>query len=620
MLSTPPPARDAASAPLSWAVLVRKALRPAHVGHLLRAWALMPAARRRPFVIWRGRVLTYAAVYRQAQRYAQLFRAIRRGCRARGELEADSALHIGIYQENAPTFLFAVFGAALAGDLVFALNTGFRGDVLAGVLEQSAVKLLITSPAELAQVQRAISGRPGLGHVRLLLDAERAPVGMETLEEALAGAARVRDRTRTDAAAPLLVLYTSGTSGLPKAIGCSHLKLWGAAWLTAARLGLRPTDRGYLAMPLFHSNAWLLGVMPLLLVGGSFVLAPHFSARAFEQDALRYGVTYLNYVGQPVHYILSALEKKYGSLDAARAVLAKDPRSRLRIAHGNGATARDRQALARCFGMQHVYELYGSTEAVITTALRPTDPPDSVGRAPRNVVILNERDEECVPATLDASGHITNYRAAVGEICARTPRDNLHFDGYWGNEEATGHKYRGGHFHSGDLGHIAVIDGRRYLYFDGRTEDWIRKDGENFSAESVAQYARALPGVASAVAYGVPAPVADERVAVALELQEGATFDAKEAFAWLVEQQRAGGMDPKWMPDYLWLMDELPVSPTQKVLVRELKRRHFDLSSPRATLYMRERGSERFRRMLPQDVTALRAEFAKNGRARLFPA
>ena len=119
------------------------------------------------------------------------------------------------------------------------------------------------------------------------------------------------------------------------------------------------------------------------------------------------------------------------------------------------------------------------------------------------VQILNERGEACPPAELGPDGKITNYAVAVGEIC-RVAADTGLFQGYFDNPDANSSKYRGGVYHSGDLGHILERDGKRYLFFDGRTDDWIRKDGENFSALQVARLIQEHPDIVLAAAYGVP--------------------------------------------------------------------------------------------------------------------
>lgn len=589
-----------------------------HLGQLLRARATLPGLRDRPFLIWGERSYSYAETYQEALRYAALFRRTRNALVARGELAREAPLSVGLYRENAPSFVFAVLGAALERVVVVALNTGFRGDTLAALLDRAEVRLLLADQERLEQLEPVLDGRPTLGPERVLVDAA-SHARFPRLDDALREPATAPG-TRPRGEQPLLVIYTSGTTGVPKGIGCSHIKLSGAGLFVSYRIGLRPSDRGYVCMPLFHSNAWYLGIMPLFVLGGSFVLKPRFSASAFEDDVLAHGVTYMSYVGQPLHYIVEKLERKYGGGDAVREALARHPRNRFRLAHGNGALGTDRAKLADYLGMEHIYELYGSTEAVINTVVKPGDPLDSVGRIrAKNIVVLDEHGRECPPAEVDERGRILNYEAAVGEICARMKRQSLLFEGYFGDDAATRGKYRDGHYHSGDLGHVRVIDGQRYLYFDGRTDDWIRKDGENFSAESVARFVCDEPGVALAVAYGVPAPVSDELVAVALELRDGARFDPAALTERLLGHQREGGMDPKWMPDFVRVVEQLPRTTTDKVLVRVLKRESVDLArNPDMKLYRRRRGDVTFQPFTHADYEAFRDELAGNGRAHLL--
>jgi fatty-acyl-CoA synthase len=349
------------------------------------------------------------------------------------------------------------------------------------------------------------------------------------------------------------------------------------------------------------------------------VLKRRFSASAFESDILRYGVTYMNYVGQPLHYIIAAIEKKYGDSVAVEMALAHHPNNRFRIAYGNGASTVDRKKCLRYFGMEHIYEIYGSTEAVITTANRPGDPIDSVGRADRSIVILDEDGQPCEPARVSSDGKILNYDRTVGEISRKINGESLRFDGYFENQKASQDKFRGGYYRSGDLGHIRIIKGKRYLYFNGRTDDWIRKDGENFSADNVAEYAVRLPGVKQAIAYGAPCEVSDEKVMVTIELQKGVTFDPQACFVWYTKQQTEGGMDPKWMPDYVRIIDSFSLTDTQKLLVRPYKREHFDLEShPNMVIYFRQRGDTQYRRFTEQNYKALKKAFIDADREALL--
>jgi fatty-acyl-CoA synthase len=330
-------------------------------------------------------------------------------------------------------------------------------------------------------------------------------------------------------------------------------------------------------------------------------------------------VGFLNYVGQPLHYIIDALEKKYGGGEAVEKVLARHPANRFRIAYGNGASVVDRIKLTRYLGMDHIYEIYGSTEAVITTANRPGDPIESVGRVDGSIVILDEEDRECPPGIADESGRLVNYDQAVGEICRRIGENNLRFEGYFANAGATAQKFRGGVYHSGDIGHIRVIRGRRYLYFNGRTDDWIRKDGENFSAENVLHYAQQMPGVDCAVAYGAPCEVSDEKVMVTVQLKKGESFDPDAVHAWLMKQQKECGMDPKWMPDFIRVIDNFPVTDTHKILVRPYKREHYNIErNPMMRIYCRGRGENGYHLLTPDEYQAIKECFIKNGRESLL--
>jgi fatty-acyl-CoA synthase len=395
----------------------------------------------------------------------------------------------------------------------------------------------------------------------------------------------------------------------------------GAGFVVQSAVHLNKNDRGYISMPLFHSNAWYIGILPQMIAGGSFVLKRRFSASAFEEDMLAYGITFLNYVGQPLHYIIDALERKYGSGEAIESALAKHPRNKFRSAYGNGATVNDRIKLKRYLGMDHIYEIYGSTEAVITTANRPGDPIDSVGRVDSSIHILDEEGRECVPGITDSSGALTNYDKSVGEICRKVGDNNLRFEGYFGKEGAASQKFRNGWYHSGDLGHVRIVNGKRYMFFNGRTDDWIRKDGENFSAENVLLYAQNIPTVDCAIAYGAPCEVADEKVMITVQLKAGIAFDPDKVYAWFIKQQKEGGMDPKWMPDYIRVIESFPVSNTQKIIVRPFKREHFDLEcNPGMQIYYRKRGDNTYRSLTLDEFGKIKEAFRLNGRETILTA
>jgi fatty-acyl-CoA synthase len=318
--------------------------------------------------------------------------------------------------------------------------------------------------------------------------------------------------------------------------------------------------------------------------------------------------------------VLSALDKQYGG-DEARILreVGAHPRNRLRYALGNGAAAPDIERFSRWFGLEDMFELYGSTEAAISTFRKKGDPRGSVGEiGDAAVQILNERGERCPPAVLDADGRITNYAEAVGEIC-RAAADMGLFQGYFDNPDANSQKYRDGVYHSGDLGHVLERDGKRYLFFDGRTDDWIRKDGENFSALQVARLLQEHPDVVLAAAYGVPCAVSDELVMAALKLRAGVNFEPKAFFDFCEDLVARGGMDRKWFPDFVRIVDEFEYTQTEKILVRNLKRVHFDRRRlPKEPLFWRTRGDQGYRPFTAADFEKLRADFAAREKSQLL--
>ena len=544
-----------------------------------------------------------------------------------GPIDDQRPGHVAMILEN-HLELLALYGACgYSGLTLFGINTGLRGDTLAGVIEQARARLLVVDQRLWLEVERVRGAiRSVAAENILVVRTQGDPYDAADLETTLRSEVGPVDRSLdapgvdVNPMAPLMVIYTSGTTGLPKGINNNHFKLLAIGMAVSSNLGLGMDDTGYACMPLFHSNAMFLGFQPALHVCGSIALRERFSASSFVPDVFRHGVTYWNYVGEPVHYVLGAIEKEYcGDVDRIHAEVTQNPKNQLRYALGNGASAPDIERFIDWLGLEDMLELYGSTEAAITTFRKKGDPRGSVGEiTDPSIKVLNERGEECPPAQLGPDGRITNYADAVGEICRVAPDTGL-FQGYFDNPDANVSKYRGGVYHSGDLGHVVERDGTRYLFFDGRTDDWIRKDGENFSALQVARLIQEHPDIVLAAAYGVPCSVSDELVMVAIKLRPGASFDPVGFFESCERQVSGGGMDRKWFPDFVRVVPEFEYTKTEKILVRNLKKQHFDrhrlLDEP---IFWRRRGDTAYQPFTVADYEALRHEFAAAERLELL--
>jgi fatty-acyl-CoA synthase len=585
---------------------------PAVLGAQIEARAQHPALADKPFLFEADRRWTYLEYRDACVRTAHFLR------RRLGAPSEARPGHVAMLLDNHLELLSLYGGCGYAGYTLFGVNTGLRGDTLAGVLNQSQARVLVVEERLWPEVEKVRERLEHLAPENVLVVRSGAgealgdaPDLAAAIESEVGGGSLEAPGVAVVPEQPLVVIYTSGTTGLPKGIINNHFKLFAIGLGISRNLGLASDAVGYACMPLFHSNALFIGFSPSLFVGGSLAMRDRFSASGFVPDVLRYGVSFWNYVGEPVHYILAALEKQYGG-DEGRilAEVAQNPRNRLCYAIGNGASPPDIDRFSRWLGLDDMFELYGSTEAAISTFRRQGEPRGSVGEITDPAVrILDERGGECPPAEIGSDGKIANYASAVGEIC-RVAGETALFQGYFDNPDANRSKYRDGVYHSGDLGHVLVRDGKRFLYFDGRTDDWIRKDGENFSAAQVARLVQEHPDVALAAAYGVPCAVSDELVMVALQLRPGARFDPAGFHSFCERQVEQGGMDRKWFPDFVRLVDEFEFTQTQKILVRSLKRDHFDRRRlPDAPLYWRRRGEPSFRNFAKDDFEELRVAF-----------
>jgi fatty-acyl-CoA synthase len=592
------------------------------IGAQIEARANHPEVGDRVFLIQHERQWTYRQ-YRDESVRAAHFLLGRLGPHRDG-----APGHVAMLLENHLELLALYGGCAYAGFSLFGVNTGLRGDTLAGVINQAQARMLVVDERLLDEAERVLER---LEHVKpenlLVLRTEGARdlgardyLAAITSEIAPPGKSLEAPSAPVDPSRNLMTIYTSGTTGLPKGILNNHLKFFLIGKAVSGNLGLGPDDRGYACMPLFHSNAMFLGFHPALEACASMAIRERFSASSFVPDVLAHGVTYWNYVGEPVHYVLGAIEKQYGG-DEARilAEVAGDPRNQLRYAVGNGAAPPDIDRFTRWLGLEDMYELYGSTEAAISTFRKKTDPRGSVGEVTdANVKILDASGRECPPADVASDGKIRNYEEAVGEIC-RVAADTGLFQGYYGNPDANASKYRDGVYHSGDLGHIVVREGRRFLFFDGRTDDWIRKDGENFSAAQVGRLLQEGPNVALAAAYGVPCAVSDELVMVALKMRPGTEFEPQAFFDFCESQVVRGGMDRKWFPDFVRVVEEFEFTQTQKILVRHLKSAHFSRRLlPDAAIFWRERGDTTFKPLTQADYGRLRERFERAERLHIL--
>jgi fatty-acyl-CoA synthase len=366
----------------------------------------------------------------------------------------------------------------------------------------------------------------------------------------------------------------------------------------SAKYEITRDDVCYCPMPLFHGNALMALWAPSLAAGATVALTPRFSATGFLPDVRHFGATYFSYVGKAIAYVLATPERP-GDAD-----------NPLTHAFGTEASPEDQAAFLRRFGCR-LMEGYGSSESAGMIHRPPDTPPAALGRPVRDAVrIIDPRTREtCAPAVLDEHGRVTNAEEAVGEIV--DVEGAARFEGYYDNPEADAERVRHGWYWTGDLGYVDVAG---FVYFAGRSGDWIRVDSENISALPTQAALRRHPKVIDAVAFGVPDPRSGDQVMAAVEVPEGTTFEDLDLAAFLSGQEDLG---TKGTPRYVRVSHALPTTGSGKLGRRQVQLEGWRTADP--VYRWTGRGAPGYTLMTTDDKAALREEFAANGRRRFLP-
>lgn len=499
---------------------------------------------------------------------------------------SDGPFHVGVLLDNTPEHAFWIGACALAGATLVELNSTRRGADLARDIRHTDCALVLTERSHREQIDDELMQS---------LAQRLHVVGEDAFEAVLRP---FRDATPPPATiapgAVFCLIFTSGTSGAPKAVIYSHARVLRNSAMLVERQQMSAADVSYVPMPLFHSSAMLMGLLPPLISGGVALLRRRFSASGFLADVRRYGVTMFCYVGKPLAYILATPERP------------DDADNTLRAAFGSEASETDIANFARRFGCL-VTDSYGSSEGCITVLRTPQTPRGSlgVGVTPSIAVLNPDTGEECPRARFDVRGVLVNGNEAIGELVNREGR--ALFEGYWNNTEADTQRVRGDVYWSGDL---AYRDEAGFFYFAGRNSEWLRVDGENLSAIQIEQVLVRHPLISVAAVFGVPDPLVGDRVMAAVQLVPGATLEPAEFEHFLDAQADFGS---KWKPAFLRIVPALPLTATNKVLKRELARAAWECPDPVWYCPPRERGYR------PLDASA-RAALAPLLAARTHPA
>jgi fatty-acyl-CoA synthase len=470
--------------------------------------------RLRPALSFEGRTLTYAELDGMANRFAHW---------AKG-LNLRRGQTVALFMPNRAEYFAVWYGLSKVGVVTALINNQLSGLPLAHCLNISGAAHVIVDPetSPVFEAARPLLEKP-------LQQWVLGPVhgDQRDLVQALKSCSQLApDRAlRVDMKAhdTALLIFTSGTTGMPKAARITHVRAQLYMRGFAGSTGARASDRIYVALPLYHATGGLCALGAAFLNGGSVFLRRRFSATHFWSEAAAEGCTMFVYIGELCRYLVNQPPSD------------DETRHKIRLAFGNGLRPDIWHVMKQRFRIPDILEFYGSTEGNVSL-FNFDGREGAIGRAPKwlrsrfNVRLIQFDVEAEKPLRGPDGFCIECGPGQIGECIGKVGHDaRSEYTGYV-DKAASEKKVLRDVFEKGDAwfatGDLMKMDADGYLYFVDRIGDTFRWKGENVSTNEVAERLQAAPGVKEANVYGVTVDGADGRAGMA-GLVVDADFDIK---------------------------------------------------------------------------------------------
>jgi fatty-acyl-CoA synthase len=459
-----------------------------------------------PALLSAGGCMTYRALAECANRTA-------RWALAQGLAKGDT---VSLLMLNRPEYLAIWLGLTSVGVVVSLINTHLRGPSLAHCINIVAPQHVIVANDLIEEIHSAtalLASRPKIWMEAGEFDCRGGRFSGERLTSSERRAVTIADRA--------LLIYTTGTTGLPKAANVSHRRLLEWSFWFAGLMNTAPSDRMYDCLPMYHSVGGVVATGAVLVRGGSVLIREKFVAHEFWNDVVDWDCTLVQYIGELCRYLVNSPKN---SLERAH---------RIRMCCGNGLRADVWEKFQNRFAIPRILEFYASTEGNVSL-YNVEGKVGAIGRIPsflthRFPLVLVKFDVASGAPMRDANGFCIRCATnEIGEAIGRIRRGSTQlgneFEGYASiNDSET--KILRDVFAHGDAwyrtGDLMRTDAAGFFYFIDRIGDTFRWKGENVATTEVAAVIMAFPGVREANVYGVRVPSTEGAAGMAAVVTDG---------------------------------------------------------------------------------------------------
>ncbi len=459
----------------------------------------------------------------------------------RGVAKGD---RVSVLLYNCHQYLEVFFALSKIGAILVPLNWRLAAPELESILKDSGTRMIIFDP-EFEEVVASVRPHLSLSDGDYIGIRSPCPPWAEDYEKGLLEFPSKEPQLPFSVGGedPHILMYTSGTTGIPKGAVLSHRKTFFNVLNADMFYHLTPKDIMVVSRPLFHSGGLLVEAAPVLYKGGTLILKKRFRSREILEAIQKYRVTLLEMAATVYQFILQECDLGQYDLSSVRCYFTggeRVPRAMLEEYYGKGIT---------------LSQIFGQTEASTITFLSPDDAIRKMGSVGLPVFHGEVR-------IVDKSGKGVGP-GEVGEIIIRGP---ILMSGYWNRRELTAETIRDGWLHTGDL---ARMDGEGYIYIVDREKDMYISGGENVYPAEVEKVLHTHPKIFDTGIVGIPDEKWGEVGKAFIVLKPGETMAMGEVFEFL-----KGRMAKYKIPKYVEYVEELPKTASGKIQKFVLKEWH----------------------------------------------